>query len=383
MTEQLIDLTQSSFWLVLLFAALAVSPLTQTIPKQNVWALVNCGFLFTILQWYGVVMILIVYLAYLILQGVAGNYRKFFIVIALIVLTGLFLVHKSPFFSEILELSPLRMILSMTGFSYLMLRMIEVLRAVFEKKSPPPNIVLTVNYLIPFHMLAAGPIQSYEEFISEPVEIPPPSSERALGSIERIVLGLFKKFVLAYLIHEIFLTDFQSNGFYFFIEVQLFFFWLYLDFSAYSDIAFGIGQLLGIPTPENFNKPYLARNVIDFWERWHISLSQFIRRNIFIPLQLSLSRRNAGTRPLLTASIAFVVAFLICGLWHGISINFLLWGLVHAIGLIVANLYKVILQRKLKTHGVKKYLKSKPILYLARLITYEFVAFSLVLLFYP
>ena len=97
---------------------------------------------------------------------------------------------------------------------------------------------------------------------------------------------MFKKFVLANALEAAFLTAFRARGPYFFLEVQLNYLWLFLDFSAYSDIAVGIGGLLGVATPENFNRPYLARNSIDFWERWHISLSQFIRRNLFIPIQV-------------------------------------------------------------------------------------------------
>ena len=170
---------------------------------------------------------------------------------------------------------------------------------------------------------------------------------------------------------------------YFFIEVQFFFLWLYLDFSAYSDIAVGIGRLIGVPTPENFNQPYLARNAIDFWERWHITLSLFIRRNIFIPLQLFLNRRDGGAKPLLSASIAFSIAFVICGLWHGLTINFMLWGAIHALGLIATNFYKSYLKKRLGARGVKEYLAKKSTFYFARFITYEYVAFSLVVLFFP
>ncbi len=102
-------------------------------------------------------------------------------------------------------------------------------------------------------------------------------------AFDRIASGLFKKYVLANLIKRLFLTDYRSAGLYVLLEVQLTFIWLYLDFSAYSDVAVGVGRLMGVATPENFNRPYLARNIIEFWERWHISLSQFIRRNIFIP----------------------------------------------------------------------------------------------------
>ena len=136
-------------------------------------------------------------------------------------------------------------------------------------------------------------------------------------------------------------------------------------------------------TPENFNRPYLARNATDFWERWHISLSMFIRRNIFIPIQLYLARRTDGRQPLLCASMAFTVAFVSCGLWHGLSINFLIWGAIHAAGVVVANLYGHALKRRLGRKGVKQYLANRWIGLGSRFATYQFVALSLVVLFRP
>ena len=383
MTEQLIDLTKLDFWFVVLGAVVFVGPLRVTRYKTIAWAALNCGFMFMVLQWYSLFVFAAVGMVHAALGCVAGKYRKSFTVLLAVTLLILFLIHKSPYLSDRPSLSPVRTVLSIIGFSYMMLRVVDLIRAVVEKNHPPPTLLSTINYLMPFHMLAAGPIQSYDDFLAQPVESVKSNARVVLESIQRIVFGLFKKFVLAYLIQKIFLTNFQSNGLYFFVEAQFFFLWLYLDFSAYSDIAVGIGRLIGIPTPENFDRPYLARNVIDFWERWHVTLSLFIRRHIFVPLQLYLNRRNGGTRPLLSASIAFSVAFVLCGLWHDLTLNFLLWGAIHAMGLMVTNLYRSHLKKKLGAQGVKAYLKRKSTLCLARLITYEYVSFSLVVLFYP
>jgi len=382
-TEQLIDLTKLDFWLIVLCAVAFVSPLNVTRYKTIAWATLNCSFILVILQWHSLFIFTAVGTIYTILQSVAGKHRKLSTMFIAIALFMLFLLHKSPALADLPALSPAKTILSVIGFSYIVLRMVDLLRAVFENRHPPPSLISTINYLVPFHMLAAGPMQSYDDFVAQPIEPSKTNLQVTLSAIERIVRGLFKKFVLAYLIQETFLTGFQSNGLYFLIEVQFFYLWLYLDFSAYSDIAVGIGRLIGVSTPENFNQPYLARNAIDFWERWHITLSLFIRRNIFIPLQLFLNRRDGGARPLLSASIAFSVAFVICGLWHGLTINFMLWGAFHALGLIITNFYKSYLKKKLGTRGVKEYLTKKPTLYFARFITYEYVAFSLVILFFP
>ena len=196
-------------------------------------------------------------------------------------------------------------------------------------------------------MLAAGPIQAYDDFIAQP-EVPPALTARqSLTFLERIASGLFKKFVLANYIDRLFLTGFHAHGPYFLLEMQFNYLWIYLDFSAYSDVAIGLGGLMGVATPENFNRPYMARNVIEFWERWHISLSQFIRRNLFIPIQLALVRRTDGRLPILSASVAFGVSFLLCGLWHSISLPWLAWGAFQALGLIVCNLYRHALTKRL------------------------------------
>jgi D-alanyl-lipoteichoic acid acyltransferase DltB (MBOAT superfamily) len=383
MTENLIDLTKVDLWIACLAGIFIVAPLTVSRARNNGWAAVNLLFIGLILGWHAVGIFAAIAIAYLLLQGIAGHYRRLSLFVAALALAALFLLHKLPYLSERANLDSMSNALSIIGFSYVALRMVELLRAVFERRQPAPDLASTVNYLVPFHMLAAGPIQAYDEFVSQPVVSPTLSRTAVLEGAERIATGLFKKFVLAYAIQSIFLTNFEAQGVYFFVEVQFFFLWLYLDFSAYSDIAVGIGRLIGVATPENFNRPYLARNAIDFWNRWHISLSMFIRRNIFVPIQLHLARKTNGRRPVLVASFAFTIAFILCGLWHGLTINFLLWGTIHALGLVIANAWRHYLKSKLGTKGVKKYMADRRIKLIAHIITYEFVAFSLVVLFYP
>jgi alginate O-acetyltransferase complex protein AlgI len=103
-----------------------------------------------------------------------------------------------------------------------------------------------------------------------------------------------------------------------------------LDFSGYSDMAIGFARMMGIRLPENFNWPYIARNIGDFWRRWHISLSTWIRDYIYIPL--------GGSRhgPVLRACNA-LIAMALCGLWHGAAWNFALWGVYHGVGVVAVN----------------------------------------------
>ena len=137
------------------------------------------------------------------------------------------------------------------------------------------------------------------------------------------------------------------------LEVQLIYIWLHLDFSGYSDIAVGIGCLIGVATPENFNNPFFARNAVDFWERWHMSLSLFIRRNIFYPLQTALMRMADGRATLAIAGISFTVCFVLCGLWHNIGWPWLAWGLYQAAGLTICTIYREILLDRMGRKGLK------------------------------
>jgi membrane protein involved in D-alanine export len=119
--------------------------------------------------------------------------------------------------------------------------------------------------------------------------------------------------------------------------------------------------------------------MIDFWDRWHISLSTFVRRNLFIPLQLSLVRRSPNSSRLLLASFAFGVSFLTVGLWHGLTFRYFLWGGLHSTGLILNNTWREWLSKRFGRAGVKAYMASWPIRIVATAITFEFVAFSLTL----
>ncbi len=384
MNQTLTDLAEPDFWWVLAAALAVLLPLRRVPHRRWAWAAVNAAFLGVVLHAGAAAVIGGAGLAYLALRAVASpRWGRVFLAVAAPAALALFLLHKLPDLAARAGAAGLNPLLAGVGFSYVALRLVEVTRAVYERRRDAPDFPSVINYLLPFHMLPAGPIQSYDEFVDQPAEPPPLSAAGALSAAERIAWGLSKKFILAFVIDDLFLTGFRARGPYFVFEALIYFLWLFLDFSAYSDIAVGVGRLLGVATPENFNRPYLARNMIDFWERWHMSLSLFIRRNLFIPLQLGLARRSDGRRPLAAASFAFTVSFVLCGAWHGVSPRFLAWGAMHASGLVVCNLYRHFLVRRLGRGGVAAYLADVRVRALMTALTYAFVALSLVIVGYP
>ncbi len=384
-----IDLYAMRFWL---FAGAGIAVLNPIVaPRARRWAFaaLNLGFVAAFLgtseRFAAVIAGLMAIRATLgmLRPGRAGGAAA---VTTLATATaGLFLVHKRPdlLAGRMPDADSLEAILVTIGFSYIALRLYELARAIREGRHQPPDLASMVNYLLPFHMLAAGPIQAYDDFVDQPPIPPPLDVDASLDALGRITSGLFKKYVLARLVQELFLTDYRSTGWYVLVEAQLTFLWLYLDFSAYSDVAVGVGRLMGVATPENFDRPLLARNIIEFWERWHISLSMFIRRNVFIPLQLALMRRTGGSRPLTVAALAFTASFLLCGLWHQVGWRWLAWGGFHAAGLIACNLYRHRLNKRLGRKGVNRYMENPWIRFAAIFLTFEFNAAAVFLVTYP
>lgn len=374
-------ITSPWFWLCFAGALVVVTPLSRGAHRRLALALVNLGFVAALTRGSVGLVLLGLVLSYAVARVAdrSGRRARGVVLLGAAAALALFVVHKLPWIATGLYLTGMSRVLALVGFSYVLLRFLDELRHVAENGGAP-GFLDHVNYLLPFHMLAAGPIASFAEHAAQPDVPQPLTRDDVLGAVERIVFGLVKKLVLAHLLERLFLTGFTAGGGYWVFEMQVFFLWLYLDFSAYSDIAVGIGRLLGVATPENFNRPYLARNMIEFWDRWHISLSRWVRRNLFIPVQLWLLRRDPGRSPLVAASLAFSVAFLLCGLWHAISLRYLGWGAMHAGGLVVTNAYRELLLRRLGRAGLATHLKRPGPRVMATLLTYQYNALSLMLI---
>jgi alginate O-acetyltransferase complex protein AlgI len=233
-----------------------------------------------------------------------------------------------------------------------------------------------VLFSIFFPSLVAGPIKRYQQFLPAIDEgVKEFRSEDFSSGLSRIGIGFFKKVVIADNL-TVWIDanhgQFESLGivgrwlFVAAVAMRILF-----DFSGYSDIAIGSARLLGVKLPENFNWPYLARSVQDFWQRWHISLSSWIRDYIYIPL--------GGSRHGVARRVANgLIAFGLCGLWHGPAWHFVVWGIYHGVGLAVCATYRSI---PVVGPGVAKIFEREPLA--ALVLTQVYVWLGWLVFFYP
>jgi alginate O-acetyltransferase complex protein AlgI len=196
-----------------------------------------------------------------------------------------------------------------------------------------------LSWLLFFPSLIAGPMQRFQEW-NEQFGTSSLTFDRAIWGLRRILLGGFLKFVLADNIYPLTLpymttgTLTTASWISMILGALVYSLYLYFDFAGYCQIAIGTGVFWGMRLPENFNNPYLARNLAEFWNRWHITLSHILRDYLFYPLSLSIKRsRSMKAYPKLATILPPVLTFLVAGLWHGAGIGYVIYGLFHGVGL--------------------------------------------------
>ena len=224
------------------------------------------------------------------------------------------------------------------GISFMTFTIVSYVVDVYKKKSPPAQSFFHIfAYILYFPRLIAGPITRPSELIPQLLR----NKSTTMGSVgfglTLFTIGLVKKIFFADSMGDVVNPVFDNP-----MGHSLPAYWLamlgytvqiYCDFSGYTDMALGSSIMLGVRLPINFNKPYLAINLQDFWQRWHITLSKWLRQYIYIPLG-----GNRCSRPKYLSNI--IVTMVVCGVWHGANWTFLLWGILHGIGLVVVGVTK-------------------------------------------
>jgi len=238
-----------------------------------------------------------------------------------------------------------------------------VLDVYWGKLKPTKSIFDYAFFLSFFPQLVAGPIVKAHHFLPQLEKTPKVNKETVYAGVWLVMLGLFKKAVIADYISQyndlIFASPGNYNGFENLMAIYGYTLQIFLDFSGYSDMAIGFGKMMGFDLGVNFRLPYQSLNITEFWRRWHISLSSWLRDYLYIPLGGSRKGKWKTYRNLM-------ITMLLGGLWHGANWKFVFWGMLHGIGLAI---HKALRQPLSK---IKSTFASK---FVSWFITFHFVIF--------
>ena len=250
------------------------------------------------------------------------------------------------------------------GISFYTFQIISYEIDVYNKKvNVQSNILKYFLYVFLFPQLIAGPIVRYQDVNNE-IDNRNVTFEMFANGLRRFIIGLSKKVIIANNLGElcnIYLNLGDKSILFTWIFAISYMLQIYFDFSGYSDIAIGLGKMLGFNFPENFNYPYMAKSITDFWRRWHMTLSSWFRDYVYIPL-------GGNKKGVLKQIRNILIVWSLTGLWHGASWNFIVWGLYFGILLI---LEKFILKKYFS--NVPKFIKG---IYTLFLVVISFVIFQ-------
>ena len=226
-------------------------------------------------------------------------------------------------------------LLAFIGISYMSFKTIQIMLEISDGLIKEKISVKDyLQFLLFFPTVSAGPIDRSRRFLKEINDVMPRKEylELAGDGVYRIVLGLFYKVVLSTYVYQILLALSNTGTVVYSIKyMYLYTLYLFFDFAGYSLMAVGSSNILGIQTPMNFNKPFLSIDIKDFWTRWHITLSTWLRDFVFSRVLMQVIRKKWFKNRLHNATYAYMVNMLVMGFWHGLSVSYIVYGFYHGV----------------------------------------------------
>ena len=224
-------------------------------------------------------------------------------------------------------------LLAFIGISYMSFKTIQIMLEISDGLiKEKVSIKDYLQFLLFFPTVSAGPIDRSRRFLKEINEVMPRKEylELAGDGVYRIVLGLLYKVVLSTYVYQMLLALSNTGTVVYSIKYMcLYTLYLFFDFAGYSLMAVGSSNILGIQTPMNFNKPFLSVDIKDFWTRWHITLSTWLRDFVFSRVLMQVIRKKWFKNRLHNATYAYMVNMLVMGFWHGLSVSYIVYGFYH------------------------------------------------------
>ncbi|MGL4849591.1 MAG: D-alanyl-lipoteichoic acid biosynthesis protein DltB [Clostridium sp.] len=269
-------------------------------------------------------------------------------------------------------------VLTFMGLSYLNFRVMQIIIETYDGLITELKFADLLYYITFFPALSSGPIdrsRRFDEDLSKKIERKEYLNEYALVGFKKIILGVVYKFVLAYVVHTYFLDKIPGNitfmhawGYAYAYTLYLFF-----DFAGYCLMAVGTSYLFGIKTPDNFNKPFISKDMKEFWTRWNITLSRWLGDYLYSRFVISSMRKKRFKSRYTASHIAQWMSMFVIGCWHGITWYYILYGFLQGLVLVLTDIY----QRKSKFY--KKNKKKNWYKVVAIIVNFQIIAFFLLI----
>jgi alginate O-acetyltransferase complex protein AlgI len=367
-----------------LLAALAVAPLYWLLVparfRREALVVASLGGLWLYDPRVVVLVVVVVLGLFGLMRALAGARdagRAPLVVLGLAALAGLFLFNKLA--GQQLVVLPSQSGLAFLGVSYLVLKaaaaLIETARGTLRDFTVR-DVLLWIVFLPAY---PSGPMEDFEHFRRQA-----PAFDRGLvlPGLERILVGLVKALLGAHYLGEwaaplLAAPESYGRGM-LLLGLYASALRFYLDFSGYSDIAIGLGAVFGYEIEENFDHPFIRRNLAQLWQHWHMTLTRWLRLYLFVPVSRRLLRRRSRWGDVVPIAAGQIVAMTFCGLWHGLAWNFALWGLLQALGLIWVGVYARPLGRRLPEALVAWWRDSWSGYAISTTLTFTFFALAII-----
>jgi len=255
------------------------------------------------------------------------------------------------------------------GISYYTLKLISYLVDIYWQRSAPcPSFAAVATYAAFFPQILSGPIQRADDFLRQVEHLGRPHPRMVISGLQLLLFGLFEKLVVAdrlgVVVDQVYARPEKFTGGVVALATYLFAIQLYADFAGLTDVAIGSARLFGIQSPPNFDSPFYAENIQEFWRRWHMTLTTWLRDYLFTPVRMAL--RNWGQVGLIVSLVINMVAI---GVWHGPRLTFVVYGLVHAAYLVGSSL---------TLRARTKWLRARPVLQRLHTLIGPLVTFNMV-----
>jgi len=384
------DFLSVRFFLFIIFALLIFYFSPRKYVKSFVIPLINIAFVLNFISsaYELVPFILFLILCYIFIKLIEIKPRRRNFILCIVVIVAVFsYLKKYAFISFFPFIENTYLIV---GLSYVLFRVLQLIIDIYQGAIKENISIGTfINYTLFFLKYVSGPIQRFEKFREQELNIRKENlnQEVVYKSFSRIINGYIKITLISaffdyfykYFRSYLELGNFEIFHMLIYAGACLFFtLFVYFNFSGYMDIVIGIGQLFGFNLPENFSKPFSSESFLEFWSRWHITLSNWCKYYIFNPLVKALSYRWSNPKLVPYYGVfSYFVTFLILGVWHGSTWAFVVFGLLLGLGVSINKLYEVELRKRLGKKRYRKLMNNKIYGFIGSGLTFSYFCISL------